>query len=179
MNTHVRPLHEADAAAYRRIRRRALVEHPEAFSGTLADFERRTLEEIAATLASPPALRCTFGAFVEDELVGLAAFGRPDNEKLRHRAGLYQMYVAPEHRGLGLGQRLVHAVIDHAARQEGLEELQLNVTIGNLRAELLYRRCGFQLRFVDTRYIKLGDTYYDVLWMSLLLHPVEQYEGEL
>ena len=55
--------------------------------------------------------------------MGLAGFRRPDNEKLRHRAGLYQMYVAPEYRGMGLGQGLVNAVIEHAARQEGLEEL--------------------------------------------------------
>ncbi len=171
MNTHIRALHEADAAAYRRIRRRALVEHPEAFSGTLADFKRQTLEEIAATLALSPAVRCTFGALVEDELVGLAGFRRPDNEKLRHRAGLYQMYVAPECRGMGLGQGLVNAVIEHAARQEGLEELQLSVTIGNMRAELLYRRCGFEPRFVDSSYMKLGDTYYDALWMSLPLQP--------
>ena len=171
MNTQVRALHGADAAAYQSIRRRALIEHPEAFSGELGEFERRPLSEIAAMLDTPAAWRCTFGAFVADDLVGLAAYGRPDNDKLRHRAGLYQMYVAPEYRGMGLGQGLVDAVIAHAGRQEGLEELYLNVTIGNVRAEVLYRRCGFEPRFVDSGYMKIGDKYYDVLWMGLPLQP--------
>ena len=175
MNTQIRALHEADAAAYQSIRRRALIEHPEAFSGELAEFERRSPAEIAAMLATPSAWRCTFGAYVRDDLVGLPAYGRPDNDKLRHRAGLYQMYVAPEYRGMGLGQDLVEAVIDHASRQDGLDELYLNVTIGNLRAELLYRRCGFEPRFVDSRYMKIGDKYHDVLWMGYTLHP---FEGE-
>lgn len=179
MNTHIRPLNAEDAAAYQFMRRRALIEHPEAFSATLAEFERRMLEEIAAMLSMPQAQRCTFGAFVESALAGLAAYGRPDNEKLRHRAGLYQMYVAPEHRGLGLGRQLVEAVIAHAGRQEGLEELYLNVTIGNVRAELLYRRCGFEPKFVDSRYMKIGDAYYDVLWMGLPLpgHPLHDKRG--
>jgi RimJ/RimL family protein N-acetyltransferase len=171
MNTHIRALHEADAAAYCRIRRRALVEHPEAYGGTVDELDRRTLEEIAASLASPPELRCTFGAFVEGELVGLAGFGRNDNEKLRHRAGLYQMYTVPEHRRLGCGRQLVEAVMDHARRQAGLEELILAVTIGNTAAELLYLRAGFRPRYVDTGFIKLGSTYYDILWMSQPLHP--------
>jgi RimJ/RimL family protein N-acetyltransferase len=173
MNTHIRALQEADVAAYQSIRRRALIEHPEAFSGELGEFERRPLAEIVAMLATPAAWRCTFGAFVGGDLVGLAAYGRPDNDKLRHRAGLYQMYVAPEYRGMGLGQGLVEAVIAHASRQDGLEEVYLNVTIGNVRAELLYRRCGFEPRFVDSRYIKIGDKYYDVLWMGYVLHPSE------
>jgi RimJ/RimL family protein N-acetyltransferase len=169
MNTTIRMLGPDDATAYRAVRRRALIEHPEAFSGTLQEFEQRTLEEIAIMLATPTPQRCTFGAFVEQQMVGLAAYGRPDNDKLRHRAGLYQMYVAPECRGMGLGRQLVDAVIEHAARQDGLEELYLNVTVGNVRAELLYRRCGFEPKFVDSHHMKIDDTYYDVLWMGLPL----------
>jgi RimJ/RimL family protein N-acetyltransferase len=179
MDTHIRALDEADAAAYRRIRRRALVEHPEAYGATVDELDARTQEEIAVGLAPQPGTHCMFGAFVEQELVGLASFFRNNNEKLRHRAGLYQMYTAPEYRRLGLGRRLVEAVIDHVRRLEGLEELILAVTIGNTAAELLYLRAGFRPRYVDMGLLKLGNTYYDVLWMSLPLQPVEQYEGEL
>ncbi len=114
MNTQIRALHEADAAAYQSIRRRALVEHPEAYGATVAEFDRRTLDEIAASLAPQPGLRCMFGAFAEDELAGLASFYRSESEKLRHRAGLYQMYTVPAYRRLGLGRQLVDAVIEYA-----------------------------------------------------------------
>lgn len=173
MDTHIRTLDEADAAAYRSIRRRALVEHPEAYAATVDELDRRTLEEIAASLAPQPELRCMFGAFVDGELACLASFFRSDNEKLQHRASLYQMYTAPEYRRMGLGRQLVQAVIDHASRQDGLEELILAVTIGNMAAEHLYLKAGFRPKHVETGLIKLGATYYDILWMGLPLHPVE------
>lgn len=169
VNTTMRMLGPDDAAAYRSVRRRALIEHPEAYSATVEELDSRSLEEVAATLASPPESRCTFGAFVDDQLVGLVGFGRNLNAKLRHRAGLYQMYTAPEQRRRGLGRQLVDAVIDHARRQEGLEELILAVTVGNTAAELLYLRAGFRPSHVEARLIKIDGVYYDILWMNLAL----------
>jgi RimJ/RimL family protein N-acetyltransferase len=169
MNTNIRILGPDDAAAYRAVRRRALIEHPEAYGAALAEFDARSLAEIAASLSAPPAQRCTFGAFVDDELVGLTGFGRPDNEKLCHRGGLYQMYTAPEHRRLGLGRQLVETVIAHARRQTGLEEVVLAVTIGNTAAERLYLAAGFRPSYVEPRLIKIDGVHYDILWMSLAL----------
>jgi RimJ/RimL family protein N-acetyltransferase len=169
MNTQIRALNEADAAAYQSIRRQALLEHPEAYGATVREFDRRTLDEIAASLAPKPGLQCMFGAFVEDELSGLASFYRSDNEKLRHRAGLYQMYTVPDFRRLGLGRQLVDAVIEYAQGVEGLEELILAVTIGNPAAEHLYLQTGFRPKYVDSGYMKIGSTYYDILWMSRTL----------
>ena len=169
MNTQIRALHEADAAAYQSIRRRALIEHPDAYGATVDEFDRRTLTEIAASLASQPGISCMFGAFVEDELAGLASFYRSSNEKLRHRAGLYQMYTVPDYRRLGLGRQLVDAVIEYAQGVEGLEELILAVTIGNMAAERLYLQTGFRPKYVDSGYMKIGSTYHDILWMSRTL----------
>jgi GNAT superfamily N-acetyltransferase len=163
-----------DAGQYRVMRRRALIEHPEAYGATVDDLDRRSLEEIAASLASPPELHCVLGAFVEQELAGLASFGRNHNEKLRHRGGLYQMYTAPEHRRRGIGRQLVEAVIDHARRIEGLEELVLAVTVGNTAAETLYLHAGFRPKYVDKGFLKLESTYYDIMWMSLPLLPFER-----
>ena len=169
MNTQIRALQEADAAAYQSIRRRALVEHPEAYGATVGEFDRRTLEEIAASLGPQPGLRCMFGAFVADELAGLASFYRSESEKLRHRAGLYQMYTVPQYRRLGLGRQLVDAVIEYAQGITGLEELILAVTIGNTAAEQLYLQAGFRPKYVETGYMKIGSTYYDILWMNRTL----------
>lgn len=169
MNTMIRMLGPDDAAAYRSVRRRALIDHPEAYGATVEELDSRSQEEVAATLALPPELRCTFGALVGDELAGLAGFGRNSNAKLRHRAGLYQMYTAPEYRRWGLGRQLVDAVIAHARGQDGLEELLLAVTIGNTAAERLYLAAGFRPSHVEARLIKIDGVYYDVLWMSLVL----------
>jgi GNAT superfamily N-acetyltransferase len=164
----VRKLNGDDAAAYRAVRLRALREHPEAFGATPEQFEQRTLEQIAASLVPSP-LGFALGGFLDGTLVGLAGLGRAEAEKLRHRAGVYQMYVAPEARGLGLGRLLLDAVIAEAHQLEGLEELTLAVTVGNTAAETLYRTAGFVPSHREPRYIKLDGRYYDILWMSLPL----------
>lgn len=163
----LRLLTERDAAAYRELRRRALQEHPEAYSATLEEFEQRTLDEIAASLRMPISERCTFGAFGDDHLVGITGFGRPTNHKLRHHGGVYQVYVVPEVRNRGFGRGLMRAVIDHARQQEGLEELRIGVTVGNTAARVLYLALGFTLRYVEPEAIKLGDHYYDVEMLGM------------
>jgi GNAT superfamily N-acetyltransferase len=165
----VRMLTGADAAEYRAVRWRALADHPEAYSAAPEEFERRSLEEIAASLDMPTGERCTFGAFVQDRLVGIAGFGRPTNTKLRHLGGVYQVYVAPEGRGCGWGRRLMQAVIDHARRQEGLEELRIAVTAGNTAARNLYTSLGWTPRYVEPSAIKLGERYYDEEALGLRL----------
>ncbi len=165
----VRMLTGADAAEYRAVRRRALADHPEAYSAAPEEFERRTLEEIAASLNMPAGERCTFGAFVQGRLVGIVGFGRPTNHKLRHLGGVYQVYVAPEDRGHGWGRRLMEAVIDHARRQEGLEELRISVTVGNTAARNLYASLGWTPRYLEPGVLKLGERYYDEEVLGLRL----------
>jgi len=57
-------------------------------------------------------------------------------------AHLYQVWVAPGHRGRGIGRMLIEAVIAWA-RESGLRVLLLDVTAGNSAAVELYRQLGF------------------------------------
>lgn len=177
MDVVVRQLAADDAEAYRKLRRRALVEHPEAFTSTPESLDKRTPEDVAASL-QPTELRRMFGAFVAGELVGLAAFVRNDNPKTAHWGGLHQMYVAPEQRGRRLGMQLVQAVIAHARHQPGLELLVLSVTVGNTAAEQLYARAGFAPSCREERVMKVNGRYYDFRQMVLWLEPGGAQQGE-
>lgn len=57
-------------------------------------------------------------------------------------AEIKRMWVAPEARGLKLGQRLLDALIE-AARADGVSKLQLETGISQPEALGLYRRAGF------------------------------------
>jgi GNAT superfamily N-acetyltransferase len=58
-------------------------------------------------------------------------------------ANLYQMWVAPEYRGMGVGQMLLQAVIAWA-REANAHQLALGVTCGDTPAMRLYTHAGFK-----------------------------------
>jgi ribosomal protein S18 acetylase RimI-like enzyme len=60
------------------------------------------------------------------------------------RAMLISVYVAPEHRGLGLADKLLEEACAVAAEDLGAESIELGVHEENSRALAFYRRHGFQ-----------------------------------
>ena len=167
MQRRVRQLNKADAEAYWQVRLRALREHPEAYGATAEEWQQLTVDDVAQRLRQgrEAGLR-VFGAFVEERLVGLAGFAHTTNNKQQHRGGIYQMYVAPEERGNGLGHLLLEAIFAEAQQQSALEELVLAVTVGNQEARALYLKSGFVPMYIQPRYLKIDGRYYDIEWMS-------------
>src|SRR5439155_8710413 len=80
-------------------------------------------------------------AEVDGEPIGLA-WGRIDTSD-PDVAVLYQMWVAPSHRGAGAGRRLVETVIAWA-RVRNVSSVDLGVTCGDSPARRLYERAGFK-----------------------------------
>jgi GNAT superfamily N-acetyltransferase len=82
--------------------------------------------------------RSQFVAELDGNVAGTAGGIASDDAS----AALISMWVAPAARGKGVGEMLVHAVLDWA-RKEGYPAVRLWVTDGNVAAERLYLRCGF------------------------------------
>lgn len=165
----IRALDPADAAAYQGLRLRALREHPEAFGAAYEDEAGVGLEQVAAQMGAGAPLTLYAGASLDAGLVGMLVLSRYPRAKLRHRATLSSMYVAPEARGRGVGAALLGFALDHARAQDGLEDLTLAVTVGNEAARRLYLAAGFRPYGVEPRLIKLGGRAFDVEWMHLRL----------
>lgn len=164
----IRKVNSEDIGAYHPLRLQALREHPEAFGSDYEDEQLRDPTEAAERL-NPSPDRFLLGAWVDGALVGTLGLSRSPGRKVRHRAGLGAMYVAPAYRRQGVGQALIAAVIQHARGLPDLEELVLAVTVGNEPARRFYLAAGFVPLYVEPRYIKHDGRYYDIEWMSLRL----------
>ena len=128
---------------YRDLRLRALADSPDAFGSTLVEEGGRPDDEWARRLASSADMRVNLPLVAEmhGQLVGLA-WGRIDTSK-PDVAAFTQMWVAPPHRGSGVGQKLLEAVIAWA-RARNAASLDLGVTCGDSPARGLYERAGFK-----------------------------------
>ncbi len=95
--------------AYRALMLHAYASAPDAFTST-AD-ERAAEPEVywRKRLADPLGLTASFGAFVDNQLVGTVALEFSAKPKTRHKALLIGMYVRPEARGRGLAHGLMQA----------------------------------------------------------------------
>jgi RimJ/RimL family protein N-acetyltransferase len=160
---NIRLLTRADATLYRQIRLEALAANPEAFGST---FERERVmpvtwfEERLATSE-------VFGAFLEQELVGVAGFQRQEETKTAHKAVLWGMYVRPAARSAGAGKSLVEAVVAHAATR--VEQLQLTVVAENRSALRLYESAGFVEYGREIQGLKQDGRYFDEILMTMFL----------
>lgn len=167
----IRELTEADAATYWALRLRALREEPEAFGSTYEESKDRPLEAVAARLREMAAQGdCILGASVDGALVGIVACVREPGRKNRHLAKIFQMYVAAEARGQGVGRALMDAAIARARAREGLEMLTLDVVTTNTVARALYLRLGFIIFGTAPHALKQDDgSYQDEDLMALAL----------
>jgi GNAT superfamily N-acetyltransferase len=138
----VRPFAAHEWPSYRALRLRALAESQEAFGSTLADEADRPAEHWSARLANgvESALELPLVAELRGDPAGLLWARVDPAERAAH---LYQMWVAPEHRGRGAGARLVAAAVAWA-RVSGARALFLCVTRGDTPATRLYARAGFE-----------------------------------
>ena len=126
----------------RQARLTALADSPLAFASVLADeqsLEDAHWQEWATDAAA--GVDYTLVVALDDEPVGLAgAFIEEDGV-----AKVVSMWVAPTHRGAGIGSALLDEVLAWA-RRAGAPATRLSVTAGDSAATRLYARAGF----VDT-----------------------------
>ena len=139
----IRPFAPNEWTIYKDLRLRSLADSPDAFGRTLAEEREHLDAEWSSRLESGAnsGLDLPLVAEVDDRPVGLA-WGRiaESNPDVVH---LHQVWVAPGHRGLGIGHALLETVIAWA-RAKNACYLALGVTLRDSPAMRLYRRSGFE-----------------------------------
>lgn len=158
----IRVLDEHDLAAYAALRRESLLESPLAFGASPET-------DVAATQIGGDTT--IFGAFAGDELAGAAGLVRGRHAKSAHIVHLWGMYVAPRHRGTGLGRALLDACIAHAQTGRDVAAIQLAVTDAAAAARRLYARAGFVTWGIQPDALRHGGTSVSEHHMLLRLKP--------
>lgn len=91
-------------------------------------------------------------AYQDDVPAGFASYSI---DSIRHISRLHKLYVHPQYQGLGVGQTLLHAVIQQVST--ATDTLELNVNRHN-RALHFYERNHFKI--IRTEDIDIGAGYY-------------------
>jgi RimJ/RimL family protein N-acetyltransferase len=165
----IRRLDVSDAPAYWKIRLAALELEPQAFGEAAEEHREKTVDIIEGRLANER--NYTLGAFDGGELVGIVTLFREERIKRRHIAQIVGMFVAPSHRGMGVGRALVSQAIELARATPGLRKVQLSVITTQPAARQLYRSLGFQPFGIDPGALQVDGEYLDEEYMYLPLMP--------
>lgn len=104
-------------------------------------------------------------AIMGDKVVGWCDISVSDNPRMKHR-GHMGMGLVQAYRGIGLGEKLLSAALEHA-KKIGLEQVELSVYADNSRALGLYRKLGFQEVGFKKNWRKLGNRSFDAILMDL------------
>jgi RimJ/RimL family protein N-acetyltransferase len=160
----IRRLDPSDAAAYQALRLQALRDSPAAF-GSSYEEECDTPVDVVAGFLAAGSNRNTFGALIQEQLVGMIGIGRETGRKERHKGFIRSMYVVPARRGNGVGRRLVSEALAFAASMSGLQQIILAVTAGNVAAITLYESMGFRPFGVAPAALLVDGVFYDEIQM--------------
>jgi ribosomal protein S18 acetylase RimI-like enzyme len=166
----IRKLGVDDAAAFLATRQRALRDHPDVYTSTAEEWDvpvSHAVERIQRNIV--------FGGFVDDTLAGVVTLSLTARRatKQRHKAEIWSVYVAPEHRGLGIARAMMVQTIAEA-KLLGFFSVMLSVADGNVVALKLYESMGFLRYGTEPRAIRLPENgqFIDNHFMQLdLIEP--------
>ncbi|WP_234031507.1 GNAT family N-acetyltransferase [Lentibacillus cibarius] len=148
-----------------------MLNSPETYTASYCEIKRNSVYVYKVRLQSVNAF--TFGAFVEDELVGVVTLVRGKKKKTDHRATLRFLYVTPFEREKGIGKQLMQTAINHAKSLDGVEQICLSIVVNDKNKKMAERFCyalGFVPFGVHKGAVKAGDHYYDEEHMVMFLH---------
>lgn len=152
----IRLLAPEDFALWKAIRLEALKVHPDIFAELHEEAMAQSDEGWAAFLQK----HHIFVYLDNDIPVGVGGYFYSPAQKMRHRGKVFTNYVSHAHRGHGIMDWLLSAIAYHA-RDNGVEQLHLDVVVYNKSAIHCYERNGYTIYGTEPRIFKMNGDYCD------------------
>ncbi|KMK74782.1 GNAT family N-acetyltransferase [Alkalihalobacillus pseudalcaliphilus] len=158
---NIRQVLKSDQVTYQQIRLEALEKEPYLFADSFEQLRDRDLSFYEQELENRS--QPVFGAFVDEQLVGIISLRFYPIEKMAHKAMIGRFYVKEKVRGQSIGKALFEVVMEKA-KGEGIEQIQLVVAATNEQAIKVYEKQGFQRYAYEVNALKVGDVYVDEMY---------------
>ena len=169
MEIKVAKLTSLDALEYLALRKESEIEYPQ-YVGPSAERELIAgTDNISSTMDSySEEGTIIFGAFHNQELVGVLALSRRLSPKFKHRAFIWGMYIYKSYRKSNVGTLLINYVKDWSAKNDEINVLWLQVTETNKPAVSFYKKHGFITYGTEPMALFTQDKYHDVHYMQVM-----------
>jgi ribosomal protein S18 acetylase RimI-like enzyme len=140
----IKELLVSDLFNYRAIRLKSLNESPESFGSTYKREVDFSPDQWKSRLSTSPSNRDVLALAVisNGAFIGLSLGVK--HESNSDEARIYQMWVAPQYRGIGVGSALIDRVKKWAVDVNS-RKILLSLTTSNMQAVSLYLTMGFKL----------------------------------
>jgi ribosomal protein S18 acetylase RimI-like enzyme len=153
------------------LRLASLEECPEEFATDAEAWKNAPRETINKLLVNSEERQDTpiFGAWKNDDLVGLVGVNRDLRPSVMHKSTLWGLYIKPDQRKQGCGGALLNEVIMAAQKIPDLRLIRAVVTVTSKDALSLLEKHGFKVFGQEPEAKRLNDKYYDqvYLWLPL------------
>ncbi len=162
-----RKLKSADSILYRNIRLKCLQTFPDNFGSTFEEEDKIEKLKFEFFLDEENADNFMFGAFADENLIGICGFSRELRAKAEHRGEIVQMFVDSKYAGRNIGFELLQKTIEKAFENAAIKQIVLSVVAANKNANRLYEKLGFiEYGFLEN-YFKKDETYWHQRFMVL------------
>lgn len=132
-----------DWMAYKATRLRSLQEAPDSFGSTYKREAAFTEEQWVARLSPSTNMIASTTLMAVEDNIGVGLISGVISAGVPEQANVYQMWVAPECRGCGVGTSMLDLLVGWA-KQHHVQSLMLAVTTSNNEAVSLYASYGFK-----------------------------------
>jgi ribosomal protein S18 acetylase RimI-like enzyme len=148
---------------YRALRLEALKSDSPAFGSSFEEEEMFTEDEWKRRIQN------ALFAMSSDAPVGMVVYAFNGRSKTRHIAEIFGVYVSADHRGEGVGTRMLEHALLQIRKNRRVVKIKLAVNPEQRAAVKLYKKAGFVVTGRAKKELKVGRRFFDMLYMEKLL----------